>query len=85
MWRFGGNEMSDLMEADAWMHMVLSSSTSLDICEKKFQEFTLMQDIFIRDEIQNNIIPDLERRGYVDSVKAYKQILAVLENVMAEK
>ena len=57
--------MSNLMEADAWMHMVLSSSTTLDVCEKRFREFTLMQDRFIRDEIQRNIIPDLEKRGYV--------------------
>ena len=77
--------MSNLMEADAWMHMVLSSSTSLDVCEKRFREFTLMQDRFIRDEIQRNIIPDLEKRGYVDSAEAYRKILAVLENIIAEK
>ena len=77
--------MSNLMEADAWMHMVLSSSTTLDVCEKRFREFTLMQDRFIRDEIQRNIIPDLEKRGYVDSAEAYRKILAVLENIIAEK
>lgn len=77
--------MSNLMEADAWMHMVLSASTPLDVCEKRFREFTLMQDRFIRDEIQKNIIPDLEKRGYVDSAEAYRKILAVLENIIAEK
>ena len=77
--------MSNLMEADAWMHMVLSSSTTLDVCEKRFREFTLMQDRFIRDDIQRNIIPDLEKRGYVDSAEAYRKILAVLENIIAEK
>ncbi len=77
--------MSNLMEADAWMHMVLSSGTPLHVCEKRFREFTLAQDSFIRDEIQKNIIPDLEKRGYEDSAEAYKKILAVLENIIAEK
>lgn len=77
--------MSNLMEADAWMHMVLSSKIPLDACEKKFQEFSLMQDTFIRDEIQNKTIPDLEKRGYEDSAEAYKKILAVLEKVIAQK
>ncbi len=77
--------MSNLMEADAWMHMVLSFRTPLDVCEKKFREFTLMQDSFIRDEIRKNIIPDLEKRGYEDSAEAYKKILAILEDIIAEK
>lgn len=77
--------MSDLLKADAWMHMVLSSETPLDVCEKRFQEFTLMQDTFIRGEIQNNIIPYLEKRGYEDSAEAYKKILAVLDKIIAEK
>lgn len=77
--------MSNLIEADAWMHNVLSSRTPLDVCKEKFQEFTLAQDIFIRDEMQNNVIPDLEKRGYEDSAEAYKKILAVLEYIIADK
>ena len=77
--------MSDLLKADAWMHMVLSSKTPLDICEKRFQDFTLMQDTFIKGEIQNIIIPNLEKSGYEDSAEAYKKILAVLDKIIAEK
>ena len=77
--------MSELMEADAWMHMVLSSETPLDVCEKRFKEFSLNQDVFIRDEIQNRIIPDLKKRGFTDSVEAYKQILSILEKIITQK
>ena len=41
--------MSELMEADAWMHMVLSDKTPIVVCEKRFRSFTITQDIFIRD------------------------------------
>lgn len=77
--------MCNLIEADTWMHNVLSARTPLDVCKKKFQEFSLVQNVFIRDEIQNNVIPDLEKSGYKDSAEAYKRILVVLEYIIADK
>ena len=77
--------MNHLIAADAWMHNVLSYKTPLDVCKRRFQEFTLEQDIFIKDEIQNGVIPDLEKRGYEDAVEAYKKILVVLEYIIADK
>ncbi len=77
--------MSDLMAADAWMHFVLTSSTPLNVCERRFREFNLRQDMFIKDEICGTIIHDLRKRGYMDSVEAYEKILAVLERVIREK
>lgn len=77
--------MNDLFVADAWMHNVLSSNTPMDVCEKKFREFNLIQNTFIRNEIQNVIIPELYKRGYMDAVETYKKMLVLLEEIIAEK
>lgn len=77
--------MSDLIAADAWMHNVLSADTPLNVCKRRFREFNLAQDTFIRNEIQNRIIPDLSKAGYKDSVEAYEKILVLLEGIMEEK
>lgn len=77
--------MSDLLRADAWMHMVLSSDTPLSACEKRFREFSKEADLFIRKEIFRRIIPDAEKRGDKEAVEAYSKILAVLDRVIAEK
>lgn len=77
--------MSDLIRADSWMHMVLSYNTPLNVCEKRFREFSLEADQFIRKEIKNRIIPESEKRGDKESAEAYNKILAVLEKVIAEK
>lgn len=77
--------MSDLIRADAWMHMVLSYDTPLNVCERHFREFSLESDQFIRKEIKNRIIPEAEKRGDQESVEAYRKILAVLEKVIEEK
>lgn len=77
--------MSDLMRADCWMHMVLTYETPLSDCKKTFREFTLEQDLFIRKEIMNRIIPDAEKRGDEESSEAYRKILEVLEKEIAKK
>lgn len=77
--------MSDLVRADAWMHMVLSYNTPLNVCERNFREFSLEADIFVRREIADRIIPEAEKRGDKESAEAYRKILAVLEKVIAEK
>ncbi len=77
--------MSDLIRADAWMHMVLSDSTPLNVCERRFREFSLEADCFIQKEITDRIIPEAEKRGDKESAEAYRKILAVLERVIAEK
>mgnify|MGYP006976678608 CR=1 FL=1 len=77
--------MSELMDADAWMHHVLNYKTPLDVCEKRFRTFSLMQDKFIRDELQKRIIPNMEIWGYADAADAYKKILELLESVIADK
>lgn len=77
--------MNDLIAADAWMHYVLSSNTPIDVCKKRFQEFNLIQDTFIRNEIQNVIIPQLYKRGNMDAVKAYEKMLVLLEEIIAKK
>ena len=77
--------MSDLMRADSWMHMVLSNNTPLDVCEKRFREFSLEADHFIWNEIKNRIIPEAEKRGDIESILAYKKILATLEKIIEEK
>lgn len=76
--------MSDLISADAWMHMVLSYDTPLNVCERRFREFSLEADLFVRREIADRIIPEAEKRGDKVSVEAYRKILAVLEKVIAE-
>ena len=77
--------MNDLVAVDAWMHNVLSSGTPIEVCMKRFQEFNLIQDSFIRDEIKNNIIPQLSKAGYMDDVEAYEKMLVVLEKIISEK
>lgn len=77
--------MSDLISADAWMHMVLSYDTPLKVCERRFREFSLEADLFMRRELADRIIPEAEKRGDKVSVEAYSKILAVLEKVIAEK
>ena len=54
--------MSDLIRADVWMHMVLSHTTPLNVCERKFREFSLEADKFIRKEITERIIPEAVKR-----------------------
>jgi len=73
------------MRADSWMHMVLSNNTPLDVCEKRFLEFSTEANQFIRKEIKNRIIPESEKRGDKESTEAYNKILAVLEKIIAEK
>ena len=77
--------MSDLISADAWMHMVLSFDTPLNVCERRFREFSLEADYFVRREIADRIIPEAEKRGDKVSVESYSKILAVLEKVITEK
>lgn len=77
--------MNDLVRADAWMHMVLSYSTPLNVCEKNFREFSPEADCFIRKEITDRIIPEAEKRGDKESMEAYSKILEVLDRVIAEK
>ncbi len=77
--------MNDLIAADAWMHNVLSASTPIDVCKKRFREFNLVQDTFIRNEIQNVIIPQLYKWGDMDAVEAYEKMLVLLEEIIAEK
>lgn len=77
--------MGDLISADAWMHMVLSFDTPLNVCERRFREFSLEADYFVRREIADRIIPEAEKRGDKVSVESYSKILAVLEKVITEK
>lgn len=77
--------MSDLIRADSWMHMVLSYNTPLNVCEKRFREFSLDADFFVRRELADRIIPEAEKRGDKESVEAYSKILAVLDKIIAEK
>lgn len=77
--------MSDLISADAWMHMVLSFDTPLNVCERRFREFSLDADFFVRRELADRIIPEAEKRGDKESVEAYRKILAVLDKIIAEK
>ena len=75
--------MSELMKADAWMHFVFSYSTPLDVCERKFREFSLAQDIFIRDELKRPIHPAIKDIAEVE--EAREKILNVLNEIIAEK
>ena len=77
--------MSDLISADAWMHMVLSLDTPIKVCERRFREFSLDADYFVRRELADRIIPEAEKRGDKESVEAYSKILAVLDKIIAEK
>ncbi len=77
--------MNDLIAVDAWMHNVLSSGTPLSVYKKRFREFNLRQDTFIRNEIQNSILPRLRELGYMDDVEAYEKMLDVLEKIIVEK
>ena len=77
--------MSDLMRADSWMHMVLRYDTPLNTCEKRFREFSLEADCFIRKELKDRMIPDAKNEGYLYVAEEYEKILAVLDNVIAEK
>ena len=77
--------MSDLMRADCWMQMVLSYDTPINVCEKRFREFSLEADFFIRNELRNRVIPNAENSGHLTVAEGYKKILTVLEKVIAQK
>ncbi len=77
--------MSDLIGVDAWIHNVFSSRLPLDVCEKRFKEFSLEGDRFILREIKNCMIPDAEKRGYVEAIESYHQMINLLEQCIEEK
>ena len=77
--------MSDLIAADVWMHNVLCADTPLNVCKKRFEEFNLAQDTFIRNEIRDRIIPDLSKAGCMDAVKSYEKMLVLLAGIIEEK
>lgn len=71
--------MADMMTVDIWMHNVLNYKMKKEEYEKKFQEFSPYQNAFIYKEIRDNIIPDLKKRNFEESVIAYEEILKNLE------
>lgn len=77
--------MSDLMRADSWMHMVLRYDTPLNICEKRFREFSLEADSFIMKELKDRIILDAKNAGYFYVAEGYEKILSALEKEISQK
>lgn len=77
--------MNDLIAADAWLHNVFHSGISLETCEKRFMMFGLEGDLFIRDQIVNEMIPFAEQHGYFDTVESYHRILEILDKCIEKK
>lgn len=77
--------MSDLVRVDAWLHNVFHYKLSLDVCEKRFEEFSLEGNRFILQEIKNRMIPSAEKNGYLEMVESYKKIITLLEKCIEEK
>lgn len=75
--------MSELMRADYWLQYVFSYSTPLDVCERRFREFSLAQDIFIRDELKRPIHPAIKNITEVEEER--EKILNLLNEIIAEK
>lgn len=75
--------MSELMTADCWLHFVFSYSTPLDVCEKRFREFSLAQDIYIRNELKSPVHPAIKNITEVE--EAREKILNLLNEIIAEK
>lgn len=74
-----------MIAADAWLHNVFRYDMPLEKLEKRFNEFNIPQNEFIKKELLSNMIPDAEKRGWKDCVEHYKEIVKLLECIIKEK